>query len=43
MVARLSPETNQKSPENIGNTPFFRKLRPLTEFVFGPYLSNGGA
>lgn len=42
MVARLSTETNQKSAELIGIKPFSRKLRPLTEFVFGPYLSNGG-
>ncbi len=42
MVARLSTETNQKSAEIIGNKPFFRKLRPPTEFVFRPYLSNGG-
>jgi hypothetical protein len=42
MVARLSTETNQKSAEIIENTPFFRKLRPPTEFVFRPYLSNGG-
>ena len=43
MVARLSTETNQKSAEIIENKPFFRKLRPPTEFVFRPYLSNGGA
>ena len=42
MVAGLSTETNQKSAELIGIKPFSRKLRPLTEFVFGPYLSNGG-
>ncbi len=42
MVARLSTETNQKSAEIIENKPFFRKLRPPTEFVFRPYLSNGG-
>ena len=42
MVARLSTETNQKSAEIIGNKPFFRKLRPQAEFVFGTYLSNGG-
>ncbi len=42
MVARLSTEANQKSAEIIGNKPFFRKLRPQTEFVFGTYLSNGG-
>jgi hypothetical protein len=42
MVARLSTETNQKSAEIIGNKLFFRKLRPPTEFVFRPYLSNGG-
>jgi hypothetical protein len=42
MVVGLSTETNQKSPESIRNKPFFRKLRPLTEFVLGLYLSNGG-
>lgn len=42
MVAGLSTETNQKSSENIANKAFFRKLRPLTEFGFGPYLANGG-
>lgn len=42
MVATLSTQTNQKSAEIIVNKPFFLKLRPLTEFVFGPYLSNGG-
>jgi hypothetical protein len=42
MVAGLSTETNQKSTEIIGNTPHFRKMRPQTEFVFGPYLANGG-
>ena len=42
MVDGLSTETNQKSAEIIGNKLFFRKLGAPTEFVFGPYLSNGG-
>jgi hypothetical protein len=42
MVASLSTETNQKLAETIGKASSVREPRPQTEFVFGPYLANGG-
>ena len=42
MVPGLSTETNQKSAKTIEKASYFKKMRPLIEFVFGPYLANGG-